>query len=272
MRLSESRAVGGQRSIWIAVFVAALWLSLVNAGTAFAGGEHPPDSGSSGWQHHTEGDSTSWGDTSDEGHPPPETPGAEGPCEEEGHTPPGETPPTETPPVETPPVETPPDHGTPPGETPPTDTPPVETPPDHGTPPVETPPESPPVETPPDHGTPPVETPPVQTPPVQTPPVETPPVQTPPVETPVETPQSPTSPNSPESPTTPVEREGGGDEVLDQEQGGGGGVESPTEVTEAAPAAGTLPFTGSPTPLLALFGVALLGLGVGIRRVTSERG
>jgi hypothetical protein len=231
MRLSESRAVGGQRSIWIAVFVAALWLSLVNAGAAFAGGEHPPDSGSSGWQHHTERDSTSWGDTSDEGHPPPETPGAEGPCEEEGHTPPGETPPTETPPVETPPVETPPDHGTPP-----------------------------------------VETPPVQTPPVQTPPVETPPVQTPPVETPVETPQSPTSPNSPESPTTPVEREGGGDEVLDQEQGGGGGVESPTEVTEAAPAAGTLPFTGSPTPLLALFGVALLGLGVGIRRVTSERG
>jgi hypothetical protein len=99
-------------------------------------------------------------------------------------------------------------------------------------------------------------------------------VQTPPVETPpVETPQSPTSPNSPESPTTPVEREGGGgDDVLPQEQGGGGGVESPTEVTEAAPAAGTLPFTGSRTPLLVLFGVALLGLGVGVRRVTTERG
>jgi hypothetical protein len=92
------------------------------------------------------------------------------------------------------------------------------------------------------------------------------------VETPpVETPQSPTSPDSPESPTTPVEREGGGgDEVLPQEQGGG--VESPTEVTEAAPAAGTLPFTGSRTPLLVLFGFALLGLGVGVRRMTTERG
>jgi hypothetical protein len=124
--------------------------------------------------------------------------------------------------------------------------------------------------------TPPVETPPVQTPPVQTPPVETPPVQTPPVETPpVETPNSPTSPESPESPTIPVEEEGrGGDEVLPQEQGqGGGGIESPTgEVTEAAPAAGTLPFTGSRTPLLVLFGVALLGLGVGLRRVAAEQG
>jgi hypothetical protein len=124
--------------------------------------------------------------------------------------------------------------------------------------------------------TPPVETPPVETPPVQTPPVQTPPVETPPVETPpVETPQSPTSPNSPESPTAPVEREGGGgDEVLPQEQGqGGGGIESPTsEVTETAPAAGTLPFTGSRAPLLVLFGVALLGLGVGLRSVTTERG
>lgn len=247
MRLSESRAAGRQRFILIAAFVVALWLSLVYAGAAFAGGDHP----SAGWQDHTEGTSTSWGDTSDEGHPPPETPGEEGPCNE-GHTPPGDTPPEETPPVETPPTETPP-----------VDTPPEETPPDHGTPPTDTPP----VETPP------VETPPVQTPPVQTPPVETPPVQTPPVETPpVETPDSPTSPESPESPTTPVEEEGhGGDEVLPQEQGGG--IESPTgQVTEAAPAAGTLPFTGSRTPLLVLFGVALLGVGVGLRRVATEQG
>jgi len=232
MRLSESRAAGRQRFILIgtAAFVVALWLSLVYAGAAFAGGDHP----SAGWQDHTEGTSTSWGDNSDEGHPPPETPGTEGPCDEEGHTPPGETPPAETPPAETQPAETPP----------------VETPPDHGTPP--------------------------ETPPVESPPVETPPVQTPPVETPpVETPNSPTSPESPESPTTPVEEEGrGGDEVLPQEQGrGGGGIESPTgEVTEAAPAAGTLPFTGSRTPLLVLFGVALLGLGVVLRRVAIEQG
>jgi hypothetical protein len=249
MRLSESRAAGRQRFIWIAAFVVALWLSLVYAGAAFAGGDHP----SAGWQDHTEGTSTSWGDTSDEGHPPPETPGGEGPCDE-GQTPPGETPP----------AETPPDHGTPP-----TDTPPTDTPPDHGTPPTETPPVTPPTETPP--VTPPTETPPVQTPPVQTPPVQTPPVETPPVETP----DSPTSPESPESPPAPVEEEGGGgDEVLPQEQGhGGGGIESPTsEVTEAAPAAGTLPFTGSRTPLLVLFGVALLGLGVALRRVATEQG
>ena len=99
MHLSESSAAGRQRFIWIgiAAFVVALWLSLVYAGAAFAGGGHS----SAGWQNHTEGTSTSWGDNSDEGHPPPETPGGEGPCEEEGHTPPGETPPTETPPVET---------------------------------------------------------------------------------------------------------------------------------------------------------------------------
>jgi hypothetical protein len=278
MRLSESRAAGRQRFIWIAAFVVALWLSLVYAGAAFAGGDHP----SAGWQDHTEGTSTSWGDTSDEGHPPPETPGTDGPCNDEGNTPPGETPPTDTPPAETPPAETPPtdtpsdygtppDHGTPPTETPPvetppTDTPPTDTPPDHGTPPTETPPVQ----------TPPVQTPPVQTPPVETPPVQTPPVQTPPVETPpVETPDSPTSPESPETPNTPVDEEGrGGDEVLPQEQGqGGGGIESPTsEVTEAAPAAGSLPFTGGRTPLLVLFGVALLGLGVGLRRVATEQG
>jgi hypothetical protein len=97
--------------------------------------------------------------------------------------------------------------------------------------------------------------------------VETPPVETPPVETP----ESPTSPGSPESPTSPVERRsGGGGVVLPQEQGVGGAVGG--EVTQAAPAAGTLPFTGSPTPLLMLLGAALAGLGVGLRRMTTERG
>jgi hypothetical protein len=236
MHDSESRATGSQRFIWISVFAVALWLSLVNAGAAFAGGEHPsqgssPEYGNANWQHDTEGSPTSWGDTQDEGHPPPEAPAPEQPCTEE-------QPPEETPPEETPPEEKPPGHEKPPVETPPVQTPPVETP---------------------------VETPPVQTPPVQTQPVETPPVETPPVETP----ESPATPHSPKSPTSPVEEKGGGGvEVLPQEQVSGavGGQEAPT-ATEA-----TLPFTGSETPLLMLVGVGLLGLGVGLRRAVAERG
>jgi hypothetical protein len=209
MHHSESCAAGDRRFIWIAVFAVALGLSLVNAGAAFAGGEHPSQG---------QGYPTSWGDTSDEGHPPPEAPAPETPCTEE------------------------------------------EKPPGHETPPVETPP---------------VETPPVVTPPVEAPPVQTQPVVTPPVQTPLApTPEQPTTPVTPESPTAPRERGGGGGEVLPQEQRRGGGQAAPT--TEAgvqtAPAVGTLPFTGAPTALLMLFGAVLLGFGVGLRRMATERG
>jgi hypothetical protein len=245
MHLSEPCAAADRRFIWISVFAVALWLSLVNVGPAFAGGEHPPqdegyshDQGSGDWQHDKEGTPGSWGGTPDEGHPPPEAPVPEEPCKEE-------QPPEETPP---PSHETPPGHETPPVEKPPVEKPPVE---------------KPPVETPP------VVTPPVVTPPVVTPPVVTPPVVTPPVVTPPET------PDTPESPPAPVEEKGGGGvDVLPQEQGSGG-EEAPTggiteTSAEAGPAA-TLPFTGSRTPLLVLLGTGFLVLGVGVRRLTSER-
>ena len=118
------------------------------------------------------------------------------------------------------------------------------------TPPVVTPPVvTPPVETPPQYTTPPVETPPVETPPVETPPTETP-----------NTPNSP-----PETPNTPSNQQGGG--VLGQEQGRGGG-----EVVTASPAETTLPFTGIDVSMLLLMGVAFLGFGLVLHRVSAERG
>jgi hypothetical protein len=279
MHHSESRAPVDRRFIWISVFAVALWLSLVNAGAAFAGGEDSSagqgswsDQGGADTQHDTGEHSPSWGDTPDEGHPPPEAPAPEEPCEEEG-PPEGGTPPEEKPPEWTPPEEKPPAE-TPPGE----EKPPVETPPDHEKPPGEKPPdyEKPPAETPPEE-TPPVETPPVQTPPVETPPVQTPPVETPPVQTPpVESPPAETPPaeTPTESPTAPVAEERG--DVLPQEAvGGGGGQEAPAApVTEtgvqAAPAGTTLPFTGSHGPWLVLIGLGFLGLGVGLRRVIAR--
>jgi hypothetical protein len=94
--------------------------------------------------------------------------------------------------------------------------------------------------------------------------VETPPVETPPVETPpTETPNTPTTP--PETPNTNAHQQGGG--VLGQEQGQGGG-----EVVTASPAESTLPFTGIDVPLLMLMGVAFLGIGLVLHRVSAERG
>jgi hypothetical protein len=115
------------------------------------------------------------------------------------------------------------------------------------------------VETPP-------ETPPQTTPPETTPPVETPPETTPPeTYTPPETPvtHKPSSPNETPKPNTPP----GAGGVLGLEQGSGGGG-----VVEAAPSAqATLPFTGAELPLLFLTGAVLLGLGLVLHRVSSER-
>src|ERR671917_828796 len=130
MHLSEPRAAGDRRLIWISVFVVALWLSLVNAGAAFAGDEHSSqgegssyDHGSTDWGHKTEGTPPSWEGGSDEGHTPPEGTVPEEPCEEE--TPPEESPPHESPPHESPPHESPP-HESPPHESPPHESPPHE--------------------------------------------------------------------------------------------------------------------------------------------------
>jgi hypothetical protein len=70
-------------------------------------------------------------------------------------------------------------------------------------------------------------------------------------------------------------------EVLPETQSGGevpsgGGSTAPTggvagTVTEAT-AAGSLPFTGGRVPALFLVAVGLLGLGVGLRRVTADQG
>ena len=131
MHFCEPRLTPDRRILWISAFAVALWLFLVNPGTAIAGGEHQ----SSGWG-------------SPQGSPPVETPPEQSPPE---YKPPEEKPPVEKPPVEKPPVEKPPVE-TPPVQTPPVQTPPVQTPPVQ-TPPVETPPvetETPPVETPPE--------------------------------------------------------------------------------------------------------------------------
>jgi hypothetical protein len=265
MHPREPHATIDRRLLWMSAFAVALWLFLVNPTAALAGGDHPShgwdssDNGSDSWQHGTEGTPPSWGHTPDQGQPPSEESGPGQPCENQG--PPEQQPPVETPPVETPPVETPPEHSppveTPPEHTPPEHTPPVETPP-VVTPPVETPPvETPPVVTPPEV------TPPVGTPPEYTPPVESPPVETPPTETPVETPHHPTT--SPNAPNTRAEHGGG---TLAQEQGqtGAGGV------VTASPAESALPFTGSEIPLVMLLGVAFLGVGLVLHRVSAARG
>jgi LPXTG-motif cell wall-anchored protein len=76
-------------------------------------------------------------------------------------------------------------------------------------------------------------------------------------------PNHPTSP--PNTPKTHAKaRQGGG--VLGQEQGRGGGG-----VVQAAPAATTLPFTGSEVPLLMLMGAAFLGLGLVLHRMSANR-
>jgi hypothetical protein len=85
------------------------------------------------------------------------------------------------------------------------------------------------------------------------------------VETPVETPNQPTSPNSPNTPDT-REKETGGGVLAQEEQTGGGGV------VTAAPAETALPFTGSEAPLLVLLGVAFLGVGLVLHRVSAVRG
>jgi hypothetical protein len=68
----------------------------------------------------------------------------------------------------------------------------------------------------------------------------------------------------------------GQNQVSPEEVNSGSGGSSTTAAggTEAAVAtassAGTLPFTGSRTPILVVVGLGLLGLGVGLRRVATE--
>jgi hypothetical protein len=259
MYRSEPRAAGWRRPVWVSALAVALGLLLMNANAAFAGGDH-------GWTHDSEGTPTSstWGHDSDEGQPPSEGSDSGQSCEHPS-TPPEETPPVTTPPEETPPYETPPEtkppEQTPPAETPPEHKPPEHKPPESTPPPEQTPPES----KPPPEQTPPVETPPVETPPVETPPVETPPETTPPEYTPPETP-TPVAPHKPSPPNetqTPNSNSGGS--VLGQEEEHGGVVATPAPSAES-----TLPFTGVDIPLLMLMGALFLGVGLVLRRVSTE--
>jgi hypothetical protein len=228
----EPHVASARRLTLVSVFAAALWLFLVNPGTALAEGDHsrhewdsPSDHGGGGWQDDSEGSPPSSGYPPDDGQPPSEGTGPEEPCEEEG--PPEEHPPPVTPPEHTPPV--------------PPETPPV-------------PPETSPA--------PPVTTPPVETPPVETP-VEAPVEETPTEETPSHENKPTPKPDVPES----VTEHGGGLVLpLEQHQGGGGGV------VTAAPTAGSLPFTGSEIPVVVALGIALLGVGLVLHRVSAARG
>jgi hypothetical protein len=267
MHRSEPRAVGSRRLLWISAALAiALWLFLVNANAAFAGGDHSsnewgsPGEDSNSWSHDSEGTPGSWGHPPDQG-PPPEGSGEEQPCEHPG------TPPEETPPV-TPPETTPPPENTPPETTPPPETKPPETPPETTPPPETKPPETPPETTPPPETKPPETTPPPETPPETTPPGTTPPEYTPP-ETPPDTPTDTPTPK-PHKPSSPQSPENTGGVVLPQEQGQGNGGE--VAATTATGAESTLPFTGADIRLLLLTGAAFLGLGLVLHRMTTQRG
>ena len=68
MHLYEPRVTVDRRILWMSAFAVALWLFLVNPGTAIAGGDHSSsgwgsssDHGSSDWQHGSEGSPTSSG-------------------------------------------------------------------------------------------------------------------------------------------------------------------------------------------------------------------
>ena len=279
MHLYEPRAAGDRRFIWISLFAVALWLFLVNPGLlllavstrrrvgarrriteAVTGntartGALSPGAGRIRRRDPAQSSPASTRERHEE--QPPVTPSGGDPA---GGHPAGGHPPEYTPP-ETTPVETP-------EETPPET--PVETPP--GETPVETPPvETPPVETPPVE-TPPVETPPVETPPVETPPVETPPV-TPPVETPPETPEeTPVETPKRRRKRRPLPRTCRTRSRVAACWGRSRAPAGRVEVVKATPAEASLPFTGSNTPLLMLVGVAFLGLGLVLHRVSTERG
>ena len=75
MHFCEPRLTPDRRILWISAFAVALWLFLVNPGTAIAGGDHsssgwgsPSDHGSGDWQHGSEGTPPSW--DHDNGQPP----------------------------------------------------------------------------------------------------------------------------------------------------------------------------------------------------------
>lgn len=72
-----------------------------------------------------------------------------------------------------------------------------------------------------------------------------------------------------------MEEERGSDEAGQQSGGGSvpstGGDQATVVVGQSSPAAGTLPFTGTESLILALLGLMTLGLGLGLRRVVRTR-
>lgn len=63
---------------------------------------------------------------------------------------------------------------------------------------------------------------------------------------------------------------GGSNVVAGLEQGGGGDTGTPTPVQATTNEGGSLPFTGADLGVLAVAGGLLLGLGLGLRRLTHR--
>ncbi len=63
---------------------------------------------------------------------------------------------------------------------------------------------------------------------------------------------------------------GGSNVVAGLEQGGGGDTGAPVQVQAAADEGASLPFTGADLGVLAAAGGLLLGLGLGLRRLTHR--
>ncbi len=63
---------------------------------------------------------------------------------------------------------------------------------------------------------------------------------------------------------------GGSNVVAGLEQGGGGDTGAPVQVQAAADEGASLPFTGADLGVLAVAGGLLLGLGLGLRRLTHR--
>jgi hypothetical protein len=63
---------------------------------------------------------------------------------------------------------------------------------------------------------------------------------------------------------------GGGAPTSNNNNGGGGNEAAPTTVESGANNGGTLPFTGADLIVIAAIGMALLGAGIGLRRLRDN--